>query len=752
MTLALAILVISLLASYRRVPILFWSVAIALAALLTFSSPHSLTDTAVGLTALVAATFFAIRPLRMALVSHPLFRLLRRRGDRLTSHHRPEPWSTELMSGRPQWHLLLRRNSGRLQEYERAFLDGPVRGLCSQLGDGVPPDADTIWQQIAGSGILALALPRSLGGPGLSRRAQERALSMIASRSPLLASMLAEVAVDGAAVCIAEKGTQKQRESLLPPLVSGERLAVALRPAGFPDIADTAPAIARWVDEDSKTDRSLKVSWRACEIPALRPVDDLLIQAKMGTADNASTMIMCIPANTAGIAFQPGTAPYSRLCTGAEVSVSAQQVLGLSAPATNGANGEAAPLIRRAAARLACRLGYAKSLFGAATALVRIARSNGQPLTDSQERQRALVKAATDIYCINAVARFAADEPTVQSIDGDSIATAIATSLAERALPDPAAPGTTGSWQALSSAVHAPENARRIYRDGVIGTHPFWLKEADSLADADPRAGCDRFDRLLFRHTGFFLSNIVRATILGLTNAAVTHAPKVSRVSHCYRHLSRLAAVLAAITDITVLHYRCRLSHVSPVTERLAGAFTHLFTASCVLQRFHDDGEPVDDVPLLTIAVQVCCRRTSEDLAVALRILDIGLWGPLFRLAFFPWGRRYRGVDDETIAAAAASLLDDRPSRTRLLTCRYLPAEADSRISALEVAFRKLLAAQSGESAIHNAMGRIVTPDNARELAGRGVETGILTEDQARLVIEAQGAISAASVSLSKDP
>src|SRR3546814_2223959 len=64
-----------------------------------------------------------------------------------------------------------------------------------------------------------------------------------------------------------------------------------------------------------------------------------------------------------------------------------------------------------------------------------------------------------------------------------------------------------------------------IFGQGAILCHPWVLKEMKAAQDPDEKAGLEEFDRNLFGHIGFAISNAVRSFWFGLTGAKIGKAP-----------------------------------------------------------------------------------------------------------------------------------------------------------------------------------------------------------------------------------
>ncbi len=64
-----------------------------------------------------------------------------------------------------------------------------------------------------------------------------------------------------------------------------------------------------------------------------------------------------------------------------------------------------------------------------------------------------------------------------------------------------------------------------IFGQGAIRCHPFVRAEMDAARDPDREAGLAAFDRLLFKHLGYGLSNAARSLVMAVTLARFTEVP-----------------------------------------------------------------------------------------------------------------------------------------------------------------------------------------------------------------------------------
>ena len=150
-----------------RVPGVVWATALAAGIGLW----DMLTHPAASASLVVWVVFFLIAlplmvaPLRRALISAPLLRLMRQIMPAMSATEREALeagtvwWEAELFGGDPNWEDLFSLPLPGLSDAEQAFLDGPVEQLCAMLDDweithergDLPPE---VWQLHQGAGLL----------------------------------------------------------------------------------------------------------------------------------------------------------------------------------------------------------------------------------------------------------------------------------------------------------------------------------------------------------------------------------------------------------------------------------------------------------------------------------------------------------------------------------------------------------------------------------------------------------------------
>src|SRR5690606_546743 len=92
-----------------------------------------------------------------------------------------------------------------------------------------------------------------------------------------------------------------------------------------------------------------------------------------------------------------------------------------------------------------------------------------------------------------------------------------------------------------------------IFGQGAIRCHPYVRAEMDAARDPDREAGLVAFDKLLFKHIGYAISNAARSFVMALTLARFTEVPADGPIRRYYQHITRYSASFALITDAAML-------------------------------------------------------------------------------------------------------------------------------------------------------------------------------------------------------
>jgi acyl-CoA dehydrogenase len=718
-----------------------------------------------------ALTVVAIRPLRRVLISDRLFGWFKSVLPPISDTEREALdagtvwWDAELFSGRPRWKKLFGIDKPALSAEEQAFLDGPVEELCGMLDEwqinnelmDLPPEA---WQFIRDKRFLSMIIPKEYGGLGFSAQGNAAVVTKIASRSLSAAVSVMVPNSLGPGELLMHFGTDEQKNHYLPRLARGEDIpcfALTSPLAGSDAAAMPDEGIVCKQEFNGREVLGLRVSWdkRYITLAPVASVLGLAFKAKdpdglLGDKKNLGITCALIPTETPGVEIgdrhRPGGSIFLNGPTrGQDVFIPLDWVIGgrervgqgwrmlmhclaagraISLPAQSVANGKLTSMTTGAYARVRYQFKQPIGQFeGIAEPLARI---GGE--TYRMEAAHKLTLSALDH----------GEKPVVLS----AILKAYLTEANRRVLNDAMdvhggkavveGPNNYLSipWQSIPVAITVEganilTRSMIVFGQGAIRCHPWLLKEMESAADDDAAA----FDRALFGHIGFVISNFVRAPLLGLTGGLLSRSPVSGPTANLYRSVNRLSAAFTLVADLCLLILGGKFKFKEMLSGRLADALAHLYMASASLRRFEDDGRPAEDLPLVRWAVADSLKQVEEALYAVLHNFPVGGPGGLLRVLLFPWGRRQRSADDRTCLAISGLLQEQSESRERLIAGAYISSQDDGTGLVLK-AFEAVLKAAPAEMAVRNALKVVPSPVNVDEVVSKAVASGVITEEQ----------------------
>lgn len=724
-----------------------------------------------------------ITPLRRALISNRMCSLFRKLMPVMSDTEKEALeagtvwWDADLFSGRPCWKTLLAYPKPQLTEEEQAFIDGPTETLCEMLNDWDIREAKNLpeeaWEYIRKEGFLSMIIPREYGGLEFSPLAHSQVVIKLSSRNTTAAVTVMVPNSLGPGELLMRYGTTDQKSWYLPRLASGEDI---------PCFALTGPSAGS--DAASMPDRGivckgiyqgkevlgLILNWNKRYI-TLAPVATLLGLAfrafdpdgLLGNKEELGITCALIPTNIAGVEIGRRHLPVGAVfmngpTRGKDVFIPMEWIIGgqkrlgqgwrmlmhslaagraISLPALGTAGGKMCSLMTGEYARIRKQfnmpIGYFEGVeeplariagktyrMDAARQLTLVALSQGeQPSVLSAILKYYLTEGARD--CIN-------DAMDVHGGKGIIQGPANYLAAAYKAIP-------------ISITVEGANILTRtmiIFGQGAIRCHPFLLKEMTAAGSEDSKQVRIDFDKAMFGHIGYTVSNVVRAWVLGITGARLIRAPVDGPPAHYYRQLSRMSAAFTFVADIVLLTFGGKFKFKEKLSGRLADVLAHLYMASAVLKKFEDEGRQKEDLPLMHWALQDSLKTVQEQLLGVLRNYPLPLVGTLLRWLVFPLGLPYWGPTDSCGKHVARLLLSANAARDRLVAGVYKSTDEEDPTGVVHCAFDAVLESAATERALKNALKRSVSTDNYKELLLLGLETGVITEEQGAQVRRAQ--------------
>lgn len=782
MTLSLiALLIVGLLAlAWFRAPAwLAATLALAVTVTTTMWLPVAWPVDILFIITTVVLLFMAVTPLRRAALSRPLFNWFKGVLPAMSATEKEALdagtvwWDAELFSGKPNWKVLFDLPKPGLSAEEQDFVDGPVEELCAMLDDwkinrelkDLPPE---VWQFIKEKRFLSMIIPKEYGGLDFSAQGNAAVVTKISTRSLTAAVSIMVPNSLGPGELLMHFGTEDQKKHYLPRLARGEEvpcfaLTSPLAGSDAASMPDEGVVCKKTID--GKDVLGLRLTWDKRYI-TLAPVATVLglafktrdPEGLLGGKEHLGISCALIPTSTPGVEIGnrhlPGGSLFMNGPTrGKDIFIPMDYLIGGRDRIGQGwsmlmhclAAGRAISLPAQAVAG-------GKACSAMTGAYARIRYQFKQPIGHFEGIEEPLARIGGEAYRMEAAHKLTlaaldrGDKPVVLS----AILKAYLTEANRRVVTDAMdvhggkavveGPGNylSMNYQALpvSITVEGANILTRsmiVFGQGAIRCHPYLLKEMMAAQDDDLKG----FDKALWGHVGFLISNAVRAPLLGLSGGRLSASPVSGPTARYYRRVNRLASAFTLTADLALLILGGKFKFAEKLSGRFADALAHLYMASAVLRRWEDDGRNSEDLPLLTFAVEDSLHQVEEALHGVYRNFPIAALGPVLRLLCFPLGRRHAVANDRTGRKIARMLLSRSESRERLVDGCYMASDDDGAGIVLK-AFDAVLKAEPAENAIRNAFKAVPSPINVYKLAEKGVEAGVITEEQAADLIRAQ--------------
>ena len=681
----------------------------------------------------------------------------------------------ELFSGKPAWDKLLAQPVPMLSAEEQAFMDGPVEELCAMIDDwqithelgDMPPE---VWDFIKENKFFGMIIPKKYGGLEFSALAHSAVLQKLASRSMTVASTVAVPNSLGPAELLLHYGSDEQKDHFLPRLADGREI---------PCFALTGPTAGS--DATSIPDYGIvcKGEWQGANVLGVRltfdkryitlaPVATIVGLAfrmydpehLLGDTEDLGITLALLPDDTEGLElgrrhlplnnpFQNGPVrgkdvfvPLSTLIGGADMAGHGWRMLveclsvgrGISLPSN--------------------AVGGAKMAAAASGAYTRLRKQFGIAVCRFEGVEEALARIGGHTYAATALARASAsavdrgEKPAVASAIAKYHATEWGRMVASDAMDVHGGKGVQlgpsnylgRGWQGVPVGItvegaNIMTRSLMIFGQGAIRCHPYVLKEMGALQLADRREQLKVFDKALFGHVGFGISNAVRALVLGVTFAKIGKVPGDAYTRRYYRKLNRYSAALALCADVAMGVLGGKLKFKEKLSARLGDVLSHLYVASAMLKRYEDQGRLESDRPLLAWAFHHSVWEMQMALDGVIRNFPVRPVAWLLHTLVFPFGRREVPPSDRLGRRVAAILTAPGEARDRLVEWTSLTPSENNAVARLNALLPDVIAAEPLERKFLKAkkVGRITAHEYADQLA-EAEQAGVISADEHALL------------------
>jgi acyl-CoA dehydrogenase len=719
--------------------------------------------------------------MRRDLVTRPLLDIYRRMLPRISQTERDALeagtvwWEGELFSGRPDWQMLLRLPAPKLTEEEQAFLDGPTDELCRMLDDWeithtLADLPEKVWEFMKRNQFFALIIPKKYGGLEFSPLACGQILRKVATRSCTAASIMGVPNSLGPAELLLHYGTEEQRERWLPGLANGDEVpcfALTSPRVGSDATAITDTGVVCRGEYEGEEVLGIRLNWNKRYI-TLAPVATVLGLAfklydpdhLIGEVEDYGITAALIPANLPGIEIGrrhfPINIPFQNGPTrGKDVFVPLDSIIGGQKMAGQGWRMLVQQLaVGRSIVLPSNALGGAVAALYGSGAYCRIRRQFGLPIGKFHGVGEALARMAGKVYIMTAASEvtYAAlnsgEKPSVPSAILKYHITEMSRSIAIDAMDVHGGKaimlGPTNylarNYQSAPIAITVEganilTRSLIIYGQGAIRCHPFVLSEIEAASSEDKVQGLEDFDRLLFSHIGYILSNSARSFVHALTFSRFADVPVTGPTRRYYQQINRFSAAFSLASDAAMLTLGGELKRQELLSARLGDILSFLYLASMVLKHYRDQGEPVDDLPLVEWSCRTLLYQAQEQLHSLLRNFPNRLVALFLRVMIFPRGRTFSAPSDDLGRKIVDKVINPTPTRNRLAACAYLTDEPGNQLALLQAALEMADDIKPLERRVFDAKRRgEITVDDTPGQIDAAERLGVLTSEEAQRI------------------
>ena len=688
----------------------------------------------------------------------------------------------ELFSGMPRWRELLSQPKPELSVEEQAFLDGPVEELCAMVDDwqithelaDLPPE---IWAFIKRHKFFGMIIPKRYNGLEFSALAHSAVLQKLSTMSATLASTVAVPNSLGPAELLLHYGSEEQKDHYLPRLAVGEEIpcfALTGPYAGSDatSIPDIGIVCKKMVDGVETLGIRFTFDKRYITLAPVATVVGLAFRMfdpehLLGGEDDLGITLALLPRSTPGleigrrhlplnVPFQNGPVRGNGIFAPLSVLIGGPQMAG------NGWRMLVEVLsVGRAISLPSSATGALRAAVASVGAYARMRKQFGLAIARFEGVEEALARIGGLTYATAALSRSTAaavdrgEKPAVTSAIAKYHATNWGRQVAGDAMDVLGGKGVQlgpknyagRAWQGVPIAItvegaNIMTRSLMIFGQGAIRCHPYVLKEMQTLAISDRREQLHAFDRLLFAHVGFGLSNAVRSFVLGLSGSRLGDSAGDAYTRRYYRKLNRYSAALALCADVFMGVLGGKLKFKEKLSARLGDVLSYLYIASAMLKRYEDSGRPEADRPLLAWAFHQCVWNMQMALDGAIRNFPLRPVAWLLHALVFPLGRREVPPSDRLGRRVAALITAPSEARSRLMEWVYLTPTANNTIGRMNALLPEVILAEPVDRKFGKALktGQFKAHDYAGQLA-EAEQAGVLDASEAALLRRVREAV-----------
>jgi len=695
-------------------------------------------------------------------------------------------WDKELLSGNPDWDVLLNTPRPNLNKKEQDFIDNEVNTLCSMANEWVTNHEDKAYPKLAWdfarkNRFLGMIIPEKFGGLEFSAYAQSEILARISSRSSVLSAMIMVPNSLGPGELLIHYGTDEQRNQYLPGLASGKEIpAFALTSPWAGSDASSIPDIGiickgEWKGKECI---GLRVTWdkRYITLAPICTVLGLAFRAfdpdnLLGPKTDLGITCALIPAKHPGVSIgdrhMPLTVQWPNGPTrGKDVFIPLSFIIGEKDGLGNGWRMLMECLSAgRAISLPSSNAGIAQLAAKTVGAYSRIRTQFNTSISNFEGVAEKLGKIAIECYAIDSTRKLAAsaidlgEKPSVISaiakvhstekareivtmgmdvIGGKGICHGPSNFLAEAHIQTPISITVEGANILTKSLI--------IFGQGSVRCHPYLYEIIKAAENPDQEKGLETFDLLFKKQSINVFKNLSFNLLSGLTGY-VSFDDKSMVGDEClslYKGVNRYSRTLSTVADVCLFSMAGNLKRKELISGRLGNILSNLFIASACLKQYNDGAKSADDIRLTKAACETCFYEIEKSFANIFANLSNPFIRYGLRLVTFPLGFYKKPPKDTDVIAIAGLITAKTNFRENLTSSVFVPKKVLKSktkyepVFCIEKALDTVISCEPIDKKIKQAekKGRFVNNPNAnvRDIAEEAFKLGIISDEELALV------------------
>lgn len=771
---------------YHRLSGLFFTLATAIFLLLVsfFSHASLILIGSLWVIAAVILPLLFFRPLRRSFLTRYIVQAFRQAMPKMSETEQQAleagtvGWSGELFSGAPDWKKLGDRAGPQLSLEEKAFLDGPVETLCRMLNDWEISRSMTIpsaiWDFLKENGFFSMIIPKQYGGKEFGAMAHSEVIVKVSGVSTAVATTIGVPNSLGPAELLLHYGTQEQRDYYLPRLAKGDEIpcfALTSPRAGSDASAIEDHGTVCEAVFEGKKQLCISLNWNKRYI-TLAPVATLLGLAfklydphkLLGGQEELGITCALIPTKTANVVtgrrhFPLNCAFLNGPTQGKDVIIPLDWIIGGVKMVGHGWRMLMECLaVGRSISLPSIVSGGSRRSTLCGGAYVRIRRQFNVSIAQFEGIQMALARMAANAYTLDAVRRFTVsavdqgERPVVESAISKYHTTELARQIAIDAMDIHGGKGicmgpnnylAQGYMELpISITVEGANILTRsmiIFGQGAIRCHPYVLPELKAANNPDLEKGLVDFDKAVFGHAGFLVSNQLRTLVLSITGGRFTQAP-AGPLKRYYQQFSRFSAALALVADFSLLTLGGSLKRLENLSARLGDLLSYVYIGSAVLKHYSlaDEATRLEELPLVRWVCEDLLYKLQNTMHEFLINFPNGILSRALRAHVFPLGRHFNLPSDRLTSKVAELISKPGQVRDHLFEGLY---QSDSSNNAVVNLNKVLKTAITVEPLLHRIniakRNKLIKGMTFVALVTDAVNAKVLTEEEGQQLLQA---------------